>query len=116
MPGGDRTGPNGMGSQTGRAAGYCSGNSTPGFMNSAVGRAGAGVGRGGFPRGGGRGRAGGGIRGGIAGFSPVPIAYNQQLPSQISSQEEIDLLKQQINIANGRIKELEKHDTAEKKG
>ena len=33
MPGGDRTGPMGMGSGTGRAAGYCAGYPTPGFMN-----------------------------------------------------------------------------------
>jgi len=33
MPGGDRTGPRGMGSGTGRGAGYCSGNEEPGYMN-----------------------------------------------------------------------------------
>jgi len=43
MPRGDRTGPEGMGPQTGRGMGYCSGNQTDGF---AQGR-GAG-GRGGF--------------------------------------------------------------------
>ena len=31
MPGGDRTGPMGMGPMTGRAAGYCGGSATPGY-------------------------------------------------------------------------------------
>jgi len=38
MPGGDRTGPLGMGPMTGRAAGYCAGYNVPGYMNSAGGR------------------------------------------------------------------------------
>jgi hypothetical protein len=84
MPLGDRTGPLGMGPMTGRAAGYCAGFSVPGYMNPIPRRGfgwwrGAGypygaqygygvpyfgVGRGGFPRGGGRGRVwGGGRRG-----------------------------------------------------
>ncbi len=33
MPGGDRTGPEGIGPMTGRAAGYCAGYSTPGFAS-----------------------------------------------------------------------------------
>ena len=33
MPGGDRTGPVGAGSMTGRGAGYCAGHSVPGYMN-----------------------------------------------------------------------------------
>jgi hypothetical protein len=44
MPGGDGTGPGGMGPMTGRAAGYCAGYSVPGYANSAWGnglRAGA---------------------------------------------------------------------------
>jgi len=38
MPGGDRTGPLGLGPRTGRAMGYCAGYSTPGFMNPVLGR------------------------------------------------------------------------------
>ena len=48
MPGGDRTGPRGMGAMTGRAAGFCTGAGVPGYMNR-----GSGMGFGG--RGGGRG-------------------------------------------------------------
>ena len=37
MPGGDGTGPRGMGPMTGRAAGYCAGFPVPGYMNPALG-------------------------------------------------------------------------------
>ncbi len=49
MPAGNGTGPMGMGSMTGRGAGYCSGSEMPGYAN------GGGFGRG-FGFGGGRGR------------------------------------------------------------
>ncbi len=52
MPGGDRTGPLGQGSRTGRGLGYCSGNAAPGFA----------AGYGGWGRGGGRWGGGGGFR------------------------------------------------------
>ena len=47
MPGGDRTGPLGRGPMTGRALGYCTGYSVPGYANPGLGR--------GFGRGWGRG-------------------------------------------------------------
>ena len=52
MPGGDGTGPAGMGPMTGRAAGYCAGYPTPGFANPVPGRGawGWGRGRGGWGR------------------------------------------------------------------
>lgn len=49
MPGGDRTGPTGMGPMTGRGAGLCAGTQLPGYMNSLPGRglrSGRGAGRG----------------------------------------------------------------------
>jgi len=46
MPGGDGTGPAGMGPMTGRAAGYCAGYGMPGFMNPIPGRGYWGWGRG----------------------------------------------------------------------
>ncbi len=52
MPRGDNTGPEGLGPKTGRAAGYCAGYSTPGFMNP---DRGGGFGMG-YGRGAGRGR------------------------------------------------------------
>ena len=48
MPRGDRTGPMGQGSMTGRAAGFCAGNDKPGFSDNTLGR--------GFGQAGGRGR------------------------------------------------------------
>jgi len=56
MPRGDRTGPRGAGPMTGRAVGYCTGYSVPGFTNP-VGGYGRGWGRGrgrGYGRGWGR--------------------------------------------------------------
>ena len=54
MPRGDGTGPMGMGSMTGRSAGYCAGSSMPGYANPKG--VGCGFGRGtGFGRGLGRG-------------------------------------------------------------
>lgn len=56
MPGGDRTGPGGMGPMTGGGFGYCAGYDAPGFAGRGVrgGGRGAGFGRG-MGRGGGRG-------------------------------------------------------------
>lgn len=66
MPRGDRTGPRGLGTLTGRAAGYCSGYPVPGFMNPAWG-----FGRG---WGGGRGRGWGrGYGRGWWKYTSVPI-------------------------------------------
>jgi len=56
MPLGDGTGPLGFGPMTGRAAGFCAGYPVPGYLNPVPGRGWFGVGRGGFPWGGGRGR------------------------------------------------------------
>ena len=65
MPGGDGTGPGGMGPMTGRAAGFCAGYPAPGYVNSVGGRGmGMGWGRG---RGGGFGR-GRGFGWGRAGY------------------------------------------------
>ncbi|MDD4981107.1 MAG: DUF5320 domain-containing protein [Candidatus Omnitrophica bacterium] len=56
MPRGDGTGPMGLGMMTGRAAGFCAGYNTPGFMNSIPGRGYFGKGRGCFSCAGGMGR------------------------------------------------------------
>jgi hypothetical protein len=61
MPGGDRTGPRGMGPMTGRAAGVCAGNPVPGYTTPGFGRGrGFRCGSGGGP---GRGGQGYGFRG-----------------------------------------------------
>jgi len=55
MPRGNKTGPDGEGSMTGRAQGYCTGNNQPGFVSNQPSQ-GQGFGGGGGGRGGGRGR------------------------------------------------------------
>ncbi len=133
MPGGDGTGPAGFGSMTGRAAGYCAGYSTPGFANPIGGRGFFGRGRGGF---GGRGR---GHRNwyyatGLPGWSRYNQGYpawggvdntnapNSTFQTQITPEQEIDILKNQakymqedINNVNERIKELEKKPAGKEK-
>ena len=70
MPGGDGSGPMGMGPMTGRAAGFCAGYGVPGYMN-AYGRGGMGRGMG-MGRGRGWGRGMGWGRGGWgAGVAPA---------------------------------------------
>ena len=51
MPGGDGTGPGGLGSRTGRALGYCSGHNAPGFVWGRGRGLGRGFGRGYWGRG-----------------------------------------------------------------
>jgi len=81
MPGGDRTGPSGLGSMTGRGAGYCAGYPLPGYMNPIQYR---GWGRG-FGRGGGFGRG----RGWGRGFYSYPpyASYPPYTPPQTSKEE-----------------------------
>jgi hypothetical protein len=112
MPRGDRTGPNGMGPMTGRAAGYCAGYDRPGFANPGIG------GRMGFGRGLGHGFRGGFGRGfgrGFGFYPTVPNYYgaptNWNAPTK---EQELEVLKSQAaNYEQGlkditdRIKELE---------
>ena len=65
MPGGDRTGPNGMGPMSGRGAGFCSGFGRPGWANRF-----GGWGRGFF---GGRRGGGFGFRGAWGGYAPYAV-------------------------------------------
>ena len=92
MPRGDSTGPMGMGSMTGRGAGYCAGYNMPGYLNKAGGRGcGMGFGRrnnfGSFGRqNGGSGRRNRFFAGGLSGrtwANPDPEAEKQSLQSQV---------------------------------
>ncbi|MBN2406316.1 MAG: DUF5320 domain-containing protein [Elusimicrobia bacterium] len=125
MPGGDRTGPEGMGPMTGRGAGYCAGYDVPGYMNPA--------GWGGYPRYGrgfgGRGRgfrhrffaAGmpGWARGrGWYGWGTVPYDAPQSLDPASEKEglkRESEYLKKELQEIQSRIKELEKDKVKEKK-
>ena len=114
MPGGDGTGPAGLGPMTGRAAGYCAGYPGPGYMSPMPGRGlGFGGGRG-FGRGLGLGfRGGHGWAGRWAApyAAPVPYASAATVPG---AQQELEPLKGQaeyfgnaLESIRQRISELE---------
>jgi len=104
MPGGDGTGPGGMGPMTGRAAGYCAGYPTPGYMNPVGGRGFGG-------RGGGRGRRNWYYATGLPfwaratqGFFAAPSAEQERETLRQQSQH----LQESLDAINRRIEELEK--------
>jgi Family of unknown function (DUF5320) len=128
MPGGDRTGPLGMGPMSGRAAGFCARYAVPGYMNPALGRGGWPFGGWGGPGGGrgrgfrnrfyatgltGRQRAG---RGGPGVYAPdAPFA-----PPEISPEQELSALRNELTYMEDalkrtqeRIAELEKEGKAQ---
>jgi hypothetical protein len=124
MPGGDGTGPLGMGPRTGRAAGYCAGYPEPGYTNPIPRRGGFGLGRGlgrgrgWFGRSGGRGwrnwysatglpvwlRAGYGYPAFGAGYTP-----------EFSSKEEAEALKEEAGFLKEELQAIqERLDALEK--
>ena len=119
MPGGDRTGPAGMGPMTGRAAGFCAGYAAAGFTSSPGGR-GFGGRRGG--RGGGRGRRNWFHATGVPGWQRTAAGWPAFgaaptvpfVPPTISQEQELDALKRQadglsrtLEDIKARIAELE---------
>jgi hypothetical protein len=113
MPRGDRTGPYGAGSMTGRAAGYCAGYAVPGYMNLRFGY-GRGYGRG-WGRGFGRVRG----RGWGRVWYAYPPVYPQAVQPPTPEQEVTDLenyhknlvaekadLEKEINNIKTRIEDL----------
>ncbi len=120
MPGGDGTGPGGMGPMTGRAAGYCAGYPIPGYANPVGGRGYGGRGRGGgFGRGRGFGRGFGWARAGYgwpagAGYAGAYGSYPATFGAAASPEQEQEALKQQaqylqqsLDAIGKRIAELE---------
>ena len=121
MPGGNGTGPAGMGPMTGRAAGYCAGYPTPGFMNPVGGRGFGGFGRGRGGGGGGWGRRNqfyatgltGWQRAGMgAGAYGMPAAYPMPNatpfgPTQTVEQE-LNALKSQAEYFGDALEEIRK--------
>lgn len=103
MPRGDGTGPQGRGSMTGRAAGYCAGYAAPGFANPEPGRGmGFGMGRGLGP--GFRGGRGGGGRSAAPCGPPAPSA--QQEMAALRAQTEyfenaLDSIKKRVSEIEG---------------
>jgi len=109
MPGGDRTGPGGMGPMTGRAAGYCAGYSMPGYANPVGGRGYGGWGRGGgFGRGRGFGR-GFGWAGATYGYPTRGTATNlYPYAAQMSPEQEVNALKQDAQYLQDSLAEVKK--------
>jgi len=107
MPAGNKTGPQGMGPRTGRGAGYCAGNDSPGYANQGFG---SGYGSG-FGRGFGRGMFGRGMFGRRAfgrrgrrnlfhaAWMPGPMPYDAYSgaypPAPMTPEQEQDMLKSQ---------------------
>ena len=116
MPGGDGTGPAGLGPMTGRAAGYCAGYPIPGFMNPIAGR-----GFGGWGRGGGRGwrhwfyaaglpgwqRAGMGLP--AYGAPPAQaVPYAPPFAAPLTRDQEMDALKGQAEYFEDALEGIKK--------
>jgi hypothetical protein len=136
MPGGDGTGPAGMGPMTGRAGGFCAGYPVPGYMNPVGGRGYGGWGRGfrggGFGRGRGFGWAGVGYGMPAWGVGVSPYAYGGgavnpyayggvPFAPTIAPQQELDGLKGQseyledaLDGIKKRIEELESQKSSKK--
>ncbi len=125
MPGGNGTGPTGMGPMTGRAAGYCAGYSVPGFANQMGGRGFSGAG-GGFGRGGGRGgwgRRNGFYATGLPGwqrFGAGGPAYGGAMPyggaapnggPVATKQQELDMLRGQVEYFEDALDGIKKRIT-----
>ena len=137
MPGFDGTGPLGMGARTGRGMGFC----WPGGVSPFRGGGFFGVGRGGFPRGGGRGRAWGRGRGwgygypgympayGHPGYAPAPgypeyapayplgYGYPPMTPEQERTiiQDDIKALEEGLSELRTRLNELKQQKASEQK-
>jgi len=112
MPGGDRTGPMGMGPMTGRGAGYCGGSPAPGFMNRGFG-GGFGGGWFGRGRGGGRGWRNWFHATGMTGWqraataSPWGGAYAQPfVPTAAAGAQELDAMRGQAEYLAGALEEV----------
>ena len=124
MPGGDRTGPRGLRSTTGRGLGYCAGYDSPGFTKGPGMGRGQGWGRGrgvGYGRGFGYGR-GLGYRSPI--YAPVYTPYPSGIIPNITPENQLTMLKQEkeylesemngiksaVDDVSKRIEELEKKE------
>jgi len=103
MPGGDGTGPSGMGPMTGRRMGYCAGYNMPGFMNAGFGR--------GMGRGRGFGRGFGWRRQAFAAPQPVfePVYPTESV--QPTKEQELQMLENESKAVEHKHKELNKEFT-----
>ena len=114
MPAGDGTGPMGMGPRTGRAAGYCSGYSAPGYANPGPGRGGGfyGAGRGAFGRGRGHRHwyhaTGLPFWGRGAAQSPAPAAAPYYPTQTMTPDQELAYMKNQAEYLTSSLEDIQK--------
>ena len=119
MPGGDGTGPGGMGPMTGHAAGYCAGYSVPGYMNPIGGQGFGGFGRG--RGGGGRGRRNWFYATGLPGWQRAgmgmpaygappayPTPYAAPFAPAATKEQELDALKGQAEYFEDALEGIKK--------
>lgn len=109
MPRGDKTGPMGMGSKTGRGAGFCSGFGMPGYANRQAAGFGGGLGRG---------RAGCANFGGGRGFrhrfyaTGVPFGFEQTgafepVAEKDALKNRADALQSELDAIKKRLAKIE---------
>lgn len=106
MPRGDRNGPVGNGPMTGRAAGFCAGQTAPGYMNANPGSGG---------RGGGHGRRNRFYATGMTRWQPSAWAAPQPFPFQPVAmqpigpqpEQEAEVLRNQIKFFEDNIRTAE---------
>lgn len=122
MPGGDGTGPAGMGPMTGRAAGFCAGYAVPGFANPIPGRGFWGWGRGGGGRGWRNRYYATGLTGwqrAASGYPPYGVPYGAPYAPALSREQELEMLKGQAeyfdDALDGIKKRIEELEAEEKK-
>jgi len=115
MPGGDGTGPMGMGPMTGRAAGYCAGFAVPGSMTSPGGQGFGG-------RRGGRGRRNWFYATGLTGWQRAASgqpAFGRNQPQTglysgpfaspaMGPDQEVELLKQQVRSLGNTLDQIKR--------
>ena len=114
MPGGDGTGPLGMGPMTGRAAGFCAGYGMPGYTNPIPGRGfGMGFGRGrGFWGGGGRGWRNRFYATGLPGWAGAGVPYGAPYATPYATaptkEQELEALKGQAEYFENAMGDIRK--------
>jgi len=106
MPGGDRTGPAGMGPMTGRGAGFCAGFGVPGFMNRGFGFFGRGRGGGG----GGWGRRNMFYATGLTGWQRAAMGVAAPLATTTapSPEAEKQFLQTQMDVMQSQLEEIKR--------
>jgi len=101
MPGGDRTGPNGMGPMTGRRMGHCSGIATPNFTGNVQ----RGMGRGVYCRNLGKEMGRGYVNNSYPPNDNIPAAYDAKTEKAFL-ENEVRILSTQLESLKSKLSEF----------